>query len=67
MERIRELGTTLSELVTAIIILSSKLFSTLKIREKYFFETSVPLRAAQRNVQVDGILHSHFRENLKSQ
>jgi hypothetical protein len=30
------------------------------------FETSVLTRATPRNIQEDGILHSHRRENLKS-
>jgi hypothetical protein len=32
-----------------------------------FSETSVLSRATRRHIQEDGILHSHHRENLKSQ
>jgi hypothetical protein len=29
-------------------------------------DTSVPIRATRRNIPEDAILHSHYRENLKS-
>jgi hypothetical protein len=29
-------------------------------------KTSIHIRATRRNIQEDGILHSHRRENLKS-
>jgi hypothetical protein len=32
----------------------------------FFFETSVIIRGARRNIPEDGILYIHRRENLKS-
>jgi hypothetical protein len=42
-------------------------FSTLKIDAIHSFETSVHTRSTLHHIPEDGILHSHRRENLRSQ
>jgi hypothetical protein len=53
-------------LVTANIVPSSSIVVTLMIEALHSSETPVLTRAPRRNIPEDGILHSHFRENLKS-
>jgi hypothetical protein len=56
----------LRSLVTATVVPSSIILSTLMAEAIRFSETSVVTRATQRNNSEDGILHNHRRENLKS-
>jgi hypothetical protein len=53
-------------LVTANVVPSSPIFVTLRIEAVRSSEMSVLTRARRRNIQEDGILRSHCRENLKS-
>jgi hypothetical protein len=53
-------------LVTANVVLSSSIFVTLMMEAILSPETSVLTRATRRHIQGEGILHSDFRENLKS-
>jgi hypothetical protein len=53
-------------LVTANVVYSLTILVTLLMEALRFFETSVLIRATRRKLPADGILHSHRRENLKS-
>jgi hypothetical protein len=53
-------------LVTANVVSRSTILVTLKMKAIRSSETSVLTRVTRRNILVDGILHSHRRENLKS-
>jgi hypothetical protein len=52
-------------LVTTNVIPSSPIPVTLMMKALSSSETSVLTRVTRRNMPVDGILHSHRRENLK--
>jgi hypothetical protein len=53
-------------LVTAKVVPSSQIFVILTKEALNSSETSVLIRAAQRKIPEDDILHSHRHENLKS-
>jgi hypothetical protein len=53
-------------LVTANVALSSPILATMMMAVILSSETSILTRAIWRNIQEDGILYSHSRENLKS-
>jgi hypothetical protein len=61
--RIGELGTTLAVTSNPKLLCASV---TLMMEAKHFFETSVLIRVTRLAIPIDGILHSHRRENLKS-
>jgi hypothetical protein len=52
-------------IVTANVVPSSTFLVTLMMEALSSSETSILSRATGRNIQEDGILHSHRRENLK--
>jgi hypothetical protein len=52
--------------VTANVFPSQLIPFTLMMEAMYSFEASVLKRATRRNIQEDGIHHSHRRENHKS-
>jgi hypothetical protein len=52
-------------LVTANVVSSSLIIIILIVEETCSTETSILTRAVQRHILEDGILHSHYRENLK--
>jgi hypothetical protein len=52
-------------LVTVSVALSSQILATLMMEVIRSSETSVLRIATRINITEDGILHSHFRENLK--
>jgi hypothetical protein len=53
-------------LVTADVVPSSPIFVSSMMETISSTETSVLTRATRRNIREDSILHSHRRENLKS-
>jgi hypothetical protein len=53
-------------LVTANIVPSSLILSTLMMEAVHSSETSVLTRVTSRHIPENGILHSHHHENLKS-
>jgi hypothetical protein len=73
--RISELGTTyylvflcsMNRLLVTANIPSSPTLVTLMMEALSFSETSVLTRATWHNVPEESILHSHYRENLKSE
>jgi hypothetical protein len=61
-----ELGTVLQLLLTAKVIRSSLIHSTLMMEPIRSSEPSVLTGTTQRDIPEDGLLHSHHRENLNS-
>jgi hypothetical protein len=53
------------ELLTANVVPSSQMLSTMMMEAMNFSEKSVLTRATQRHIPDDGILHSDYRESLK--
>jgi hypothetical protein len=53
-------------IVTANVVPSSLILTTLTMEAICSFETLVLTRATWRNIPEDSALHSHCRENLKS-
>jgi hypothetical protein len=53
-------------LVAANVISSFLILPTLKMEATLFPETSVLTKYTRRHIKVDGFLHSHRREKLKS-
>jgi hypothetical protein len=53
-------------LLTANVVISSLIRSTLMMEATHSSETSIIARTARRHIPEDGILHSDSRENLKS-
>jgi hypothetical protein len=53
-------------LVTADVVPRSATLVTMMMEATRSFKTPVLTRVTRRNIPEDGILHSHSRENLKS-
>jgi hypothetical protein len=53
-------------LLTANVAPCSPIFVTLIMEATHSSEMSVLTKVTRRDIPEDGILHSHFRENLKS-
>jgi hypothetical protein len=58
-------GNLLGLLLNANVVFTSPILVTLMIGAMHFSETFHLTRATLRNIQEDGILRSHRRENLK--
>jgi hypothetical protein len=64
--RVPFLRSVLRLLVTANVVPSSLILSTLMMEATCFSESSVTTRATRRYIPEGGILHNHRRENFKS-
>jgi hypothetical protein len=53
-------------LLIAKVVTSLSILVTLKMEAILSAETSVLTNVTRRTIQIDGIFHSHHRENLKS-